>query len=76
MGTSADCHTMLQDSMDGRVGLQAASCQALGVSLMSRLSSSIGQLHLQAVHAVVLPGIDHDSWQSLRKPMTWPDAPG
>ena len=62
--------------MDQKVGLQAASCQALGVSLASQLSTSIAQLHLQAVNAVLLAGIDHDSWQSSRKPMTWPDAPG
>ena len=67
---------LLQDSMGWKVGLQAASCQALGVSLISQLSSSIAQLHLQAMDAAILAGIDHDSWQSSKKPMTWPDAPG
>ena len=62
--------------MDWQVGIQAASCKALSVSLVSQLSSSIAQLHLQAVNAVVLAGIDHDGWQSSRKPTTWPDAPG
>ena len=62
--------------MDQRVADQAAACQAVGVSVLSQLSSSIAELHLQAVDAVVLAAIDHDSWQSLRKPMTWPDAPG
>ena len=62
--------------MGWEVGLQAASCQASGVSLISQLSSSIAQLHLQAMDSVVFAGIDHDSWQSFKKPMTWPDAPG
>ena len=67
---------LLQDSMDRKVADQAACCQALGVSVVSQLSSSIAKLHLEAVDAVVLPGVDHNSWQSSRKPITWPDAAG
>lgn len=62
--------------MSQKVADEDASCQALGLSVLSQLTSSITELHLQAVDAVVLAAADHDSWQSLRKPMTWPDAPG
>lgn len=62
--------------MNQKVADETASCQALGLSVLSQLSSSITQLHLQAVDAVVLAAADRDSWQSLRNPMTWPDAPG
>ena len=62
--------------MGQQVADQAAACQALGTSVLSKLSSSIAELHLHAVDAVVLAAVDHDGWQSLRKPMTWPDAPG
>ena len=62
--------------MGWQLGQQEAQCQALGVGMVSQLSCSIAQLHINAVDAVVLPGIDQCSWQSSRKPLTWPDAPG
>lgn len=69
-------HNVVQDSIGWRVGEQEASCQALAVTAMSHLSGSIAKLHVAAVDAVVLAGIDHCSWHSSRKPMTWPEAPG
>lgn len=62
--------------MDQELAEHGASCQALGASVLSQLSSSIAELHLQAVDAVVLAAVDHNPWQSSRKPLTWPDSPG
>ena len=66
----------LQDGMANQIAAQAEECNSLGTKAVSTLSSSIVRLHLDAVNAVVLAGVDSTQWHSSRKPLTWPDAPG
>ncbi len=55
---------------------QESQCRSAGSQALASLSESTVRLHLDAVSAVVLAGIDSTNWQSSRKPLTWQDAPG
>ena len=66
----------LQDALAMQIAAQGAECDSQGTVAVSTLSSSIVRLHLEAVNAVVLAGVDSTQWHSSRKPLTWPDAPG
>ncbi|KAA6425591.1 MAG: hypothetical protein FRX49_04488 [Trebouxia sp. A1-2] len=55
---------------------QQAHCRSQEEEVVCTLSNSVVRLHLDAVKAVVMAGIDNTQWHSSRKPLTWPDAPG
>ncbi|KAL0055367.1 hypothetical protein WJX82_011296 [Trebouxia sp. C0006] len=65
-----------QDAVLSQMLDQQAQCRSQETEVVSTLSNSVVRLHLDAVNAVVLAGVDNTQWHSSRKPLTWPDAPG
>lgn len=70
----------MQGSRQGTAALQLLDlqkqCKQHAGSAVSGLTDKAVRLHVDAVDAVVVSGIQGTAWQSSRKPLTWSSEPG